>query len=167
MVWAAARPPSRSLCNLPQGTGFPGWRLLAPESRGCSRPMPDLLGLPHGAGWTGWQERRCRDARAAHASRMCGRGPGWCSVAISVAGGGTRRAGQAQPQARSRQSRRCSWLLSLGVWGCGRGVYSPSGDNPSRLAGRGEHFVTQPVALPSAPCLLKQFHFFPTAVCVT
>lgn len=54
-----------------------------------------------------------------------------------------------------------------GAEGCGRGVYSPSIDNPSRLAGRAQRFVTQPAALPSAPCLLKQFHFFPAAVCVT
>lgn len=62
MVWAAARPPSRSLRNVPQETGFPGWHLLAPASGGCSSPIPDLLKLPQGAGWTGWQEGQCQDA---------------------------------------------------------------------------------------------------------
>lgn len=52
MAWAAASPPSRSLRNLPQGTGFPGWHLLAPASGGCSGPIPDhkepgCSGCPH------------------------------------------------------------------------------------------------------------------------
>ena len=90
MVWAAARPLSHSLRNLPQGTGFPGWCLLAPASGGCSRPTPDLLELPQGAGWMGWQEGQCQDAQAAYASGMCGRGLGWCLVAISMPGEWTR-----------------------------------------------------------------------------
>lgn len=136
MVWAAARPPSRSLRNLQRGTGFPGWRLLAPASGGCSRPVPGLLDVPQGAGWTGWQDGQCSDAQAAHTSSVHGRGPGWCLVAISVSREGTWQTGQAQPRATSCCL--CSWLLSLQVWGCGRGVYSPSIDNPGRLAGRGE-----------------------------
>ena len=105
--------------------------------------------------------------RCSGCPRPCGRGSGRCSVAMSVSRKGTRQAGRAQPRARARGSCLCSWLPSLGVWGCGRGVYSPSIDNPGRLAGRGEHFVTQPAALPSAPCLLKRLHFFPAAVSVT
>lgn len=87
MVWAAARPPSRSLRNLQRGTGFPSWRLLAPASGGCSRPITGLLDLLQGAGW--WQEGQCLDAQAAHTSSVCERGPGWCLVAISMSREGT------------------------------------------------------------------------------